>query len=1152
MFLLKELFVLAGILILASVGLVELSHPFWNSSHTSKTKSSVTLSVDSLNTDKNTTGFYSYLDLLHNKPIDKKNIQTKINELNSEFEREYLTAVLNKRKGNFEEAYNNLFSQLNYLPNFLPYYEEISALAKISENINQLNTWLSSKNDSTNKFINYLNALIAYQEGNYSKAINKYESLIISEFQSKEIYYNLAQACRSVGDYDKGFLNLLNAEQYCGDNDPFLAKTFNLKGTLFFLSGEYKRAKTEYQLALEIATNTGNTVEEIKATANLAIIKDVYGEIFDAREDFSKAIQIAEKIESHELLAFLYSELGVSFTYTSNLVDARKYYEKSFSIYELLNNDERLAYLSSNVGSLYLQISNYKSALSYYQKGLKFSGENKLGQILNLTGLADVYSNESNYAKALDYYMRAKEIADSVNDVSSSVKIDQGIGALYFNINRPQSSLAILESAESRINENEIPFETVKLYSKIGTVLTSVDSFKQAETYLLKGINLSEKIGDVYNSIVLKTELAHNYYYQGEYRNAEQLLNSIRSETEGYELTQLLGLQDLYLGKISYAQGKPEKSAKTLMNSFQLSSSVSDFSTQIESGYLLAKYYDESSDDTKTEEWYLTVIDLVEKISMPLTLNQEIQIAHFSGFNDIYDSLIEYYLNRGDSEKAFVIIEKSRSRNTRINLDKLKLLSLLDDEDDYNKYIDLQWMITSGLYPESDKDSLQKKYNKIKKELVQKHGKAQQILDGSISLTISEMKEKTDKDENLISFYLSDDFVSVFILNSNGLTVENINITDDSLQSMIAAISPIYKTGLESEEVYVNEDLFSFNAYASYQLYTTVFKEFLDDIPKASKVIVSFPTELIKLPMELLVTGWTDNESPYYYDDKNFLINDYQISYTPSATIYFKQKSGLQSEGLQNLLVGDPFIDNSEFSLSVRSGLVDTNPSQSRNIRLYPLEYSDEEIESIENTLNNNVVFLSENATEENFKQNAPGSNLIHISTHSFLLKDQPLILFSPQEDDKEDGFLELGEIVQLNLNSELVVLSSCRSGLGRTDDAEGIIGMQKAFFEAGSKSVLVTLWDVNDKYTSYFMKDFYKHLAEGKSKTAALQKTKLNFIKNHSSNPYYWSAFVLSGNPSAVKMMESSSINIIHIFGLILLVGFLYLVIIRLKRAKS
>ena len=115
--------------------------------------------------------------------------------------------------------------------------------------------------------------------------------------------------------------------------------------------------------------------------------------------------------------------------------------KKVFLLYEKLKNNERLSYLSSNIGSLYLQIANYKSALDYYSKGLKFAGENKLGQILNLTGLADVYSNESNYSKALQYYKHAKEIADSVKDVSSALKIDQGIGALYYNINRPFNAL---------------------------------------------------------------------------------------------------------------------------------------------------------------------------------------------------------------------------------------------------------------------------------------------------------------------------------------------------------------------------------------------------------------------------------------------------------------------------------------------------------------------------------------------------------------------------------------------------------------------------------------------------------------------------------------------------------------------------------------
>ena len=217
--------------------------------------------------------------------------------------------------------------------------------------------------------------------------------------------------------------------------------------------------------------------------------------------------------------------------------------------------------------------------------------------------------------------------------------------------------------------------------------------------------------------------------------------------------------------------------------------------------------------------------------------------------------------------------------------------------------------------------------------------------------------------------------------------------------------------------------------------------------------------------------------------------------------------------------------------------MVEENISQARSIRLFPLEFSREEINNIDGIIANNVILLSEDATEGNFKLNAPLCNVVHISSHSFLLKDQPLILFSPQNDELEDGFLELGEIVQLNLNSDMVVLSSCRSGLGRIDEAEGIIGLQKAFFEAGSKSVLVTLWDVSDKYTTYLMQDFYELLSEGNSKPDALRKAKLSFIEKHSPNPYYWSAFVLSGNPSSINLSTASSFNLYIILIIVLLI---------------
>ena len=162
-------------------------------------------------------------------------------------------------------------------------------------------------------------------------------------------------------------------------------------------------------------------------------------------------------------------------------------------------------------------------------------------------------------------------------------------------------------------------------------------------------------------------------------------------------------------------------------------------------------------------------------------------------------------------------------------------------------------------------------------------------------------------------------------------------------------------------------------------------------------------------------------------------------------------------------------------------------------------------------------------------KENAELKKVIHLSTHSLLYKKQPLIFFSNFYDPENDGFLEASEIVQLKLNSDLVVLSSCSSGLGKIDESEGIIGMTKAFFDAGTKSIIVSLWEVNDKYTSKLMTMFYQKLSEGFDKSEALRQAKVEFIKTQSPNPYFWAAFVLSGNTSKLKLRIAFSIFVLH-----------------------
>lgn len=1089
--------------------------------------------------------FNYYLDLIQNKSIDKNNLKRELTSLVSEFERNFLSALLNKREGEFEKAFDQLFSLINNLPNYFNYYEELALLGKISEKSNKLLEWVEkNKSNESDNFYFFLKALVELQSGKSTQAIEKFQSHIAKGFTSKEIYFQLANAYKITGNYNEAFNNLIRAETLCDKDDPFLPKIINLKGTIYYLSGDYEQAKKNYTSALEFSIKSGNKAEEIKSLANLAIIKDVYGEIFEARDDFQQAIKMAEEIENMELLAFLYSELGVSFSYTNSLIDSRKNYEKSFSLYEKLKNNERLSYLSSNIGSLYLQIANYKSALDYYNRGLKFAGENKLGQILNLTGLADVYSNESNYSKALQYYNRAKEVADSIKDISSLLKIGQGIGALYYNINLPYKALQTLKAAESYFADAQLPYEQIKLYSKIGTVLTSVDSLASAEKYFQQALDIASNTGDIYSLIVLKTETGYLKFLQSDYGRAINFITEAQTVSKTYELDQLIGLQELYLGKIYKAQNKENLAITKFKNAFSLSGTASDYNNQVEAAYMLGLIYEEDSNVMQAENWYYKAIQVIEKISFPLSLNQEIQIAHFSGMNSVYNSLADLYLNQGKAEEAFKIIDKSRSRNTKANLNRLKLLSQLDDKQKYNQLIDLEWMISSGLFDKATSDSLSNLASGIKAELTSKSFSLTEILKPDNELDLRELQSKLGQNDYLISAYISENSFHFFRISSDKLIHKNIPVNRDSLLQLIAQVSPIYRSELENEEIYVNEDLFSFNAHSAFKIYDVLFKEILSDIPKESNLIVSFPAELIKLPLEMLVTEWTEGESPYYYNDKEFLLEKFNISYTPSASIYKMQSGTNEISANQNLLIGNPFIDNAEFALSVRSGLVELNPSQARNILLFPLKYSQMELESIDKTISDNIIFISKDATESNFKKYAPGSNVIHISTHSFLLKDQPLILFSPMENDEDDGFLELGEIVQLNLNSDLVVLSSCRSGLGRIDAAEGIIGMQKAFMDAGSKSVLVSLWDVNDKYTSYFMKDFYKFLSDGKSKAEALREAKLSFIKNYSANPYYWSAFTLAGNPTAISLQSATPMKFIHILGLLILIGLAYLIV--------
>jgi len=140
---------------------------------------------------------------------------------------------------------------------------------------------------------------------------------------------------------------------------------------------------------------------------------------------------------------------------------------------------------------------------------------------------------------------------------------------------------------------------------------------------------------------------------------------------------------------------------------------------------------------------------------------------------------------------------------------------------------------------------------------------------------------------------------------------------------------------------------------------------------------------------------------------------------------------------------------------------------------------------------------------------------VIHLVAHGFYDDrnwQRSALLLQPDESGREDGFLQANDIYGLKLRPELVVLSGCQTGTGYLQKGEGLTGLASAFFYAGAQSILMSLWNVNDKATSVFMASFYRHYASGMGKAESLRRAKLKMLDSSYRHPFYWAPFVLQG----------------------------------------
>jgi CHAT domain-containing protein len=410
------------------------------------------------------------------------------------------------------------------------------------------------------------------------------------------------------------------------------------------------------------------------------------------------------------------------------------------------------------------------------------------------------------------------------------------------------------------------------------------------------------------------------------------------------------------------------------------------------------------------------------------------------------------------------------------------------------------------------RNKLNEQYSNLAEEIRQKNPYLAQV-EYPQTVGLTQTQDLLDDQTVLLEYFIGEHGSLLFAITKNKSDVyplaneEQMTASIKEIRDLMQKPEPAWEVSDQSHTKYIK---------LSSSLYKILLKPAEAMFAGKQRIVIAPDGPLYYFPFESLITVLPRNGN-LDFSSFAYLALRHEIQYVPSASVLaaFEEKQAIaeQSTRQKDLLVfADPALGSSA-----------TGQSQIRDWvgQLSSLPYARDEASAIAGIYANNEtsVLMGKQASEKNAKTlDLAGFRKIHFASHGLIDEERPqfsALVLSADSSDKEDGFLTMPEIFDLKLKADLVVLSACKTGLGKRIRGEGVIGISRAFLCAGASSVLVSLWNVYDRSSAEFMKSFYSAMEKDhKNKADALREARLEMIRGKKfSHPYYWAPFVLIGN---------------------------------------
>ncbi len=873
------------------------------------------------------------------------------------------------------------------------------------------------------------------------------------------------------------------------------------------------RASSDAQLREDLLRTHGQLVNAQLWTQLSSLAANAYQNRLPQQslEAYEAAIEVATRLQDSRLLAKSYYNIGITFSGLNQFPKAIESYEKSREHFERAGLQHDLIYILADLGALYFILEDYEQARDRSETAIALAATLKtanalrpvwsddVGRARALHTLGEIDLRDGNHSQAIERLQTSLSLYEQLNGKGWSYNsyiagIYGALGKVYPEIGDYARGLFYLNKALDIVRNQTNPSLMASLLNSLGYLYMEQEDYAQskaqfdqslriyrslnnqreeARVLLNLGVLESLAIAETTNSKTRQTELlwrnAQMYYEMENYAEAAVNAEGAVSRARAAHLPKLEYLATTTLGQVYAAQAKLELAKLTLEKAV---SQLESLRMQVAGRETASQLYFENKLTS-----YHALVDLQLQQRKPLEALIYSERAKARVLLDVMNA------SKVDLSKLLTPVE----RKEQLHLNQ----TISDISDRIKKQQTANSSSLDSLYGQLDSARLQ--YQAFQDSVYVIHPDMKMRSGRTSTLTASDIRDLTSRNVVYLAYVVTDR-ISVFVLTRDApdggpnVRVYPIQIEPGEL---------VRKVNQFHDRLANRHPDYSGMARELFELLIEPVKQHLGDATTICIVPDSF---LWNVPFQALMTK-----------ANRFLIEDHPLYYAPSLSVLCEmyRKGSLNSKTASLLAFGNPVIGKDDRS----------------NEDLCPLPESETEVNSIGKSFipGQKKVLIGREAKEKMFRALAPTYSTIHLATHGVIDNRQPLYshlqLTKSDGDPENDGLLEAREIMNMNIQADLAVLSACETANGRVAPGEGVMGMFWAFFVAGTRSMVVSQWKVNSASTSQLMVNFYNSLDENlrnskRSKAQALRAAGLKSMKDpRYQHPFYWAGFVVIGS---------------------------------------